>query len=136
VADILAKLREICLALPGAEETITFGHPTFRATGKAFAVLEEYKGELSIAFRVERSLQDVFLKDPRFYRTPYVGKHGWVSLRVSSRFHWSEVRELLAESHRLAVAKRAAKRAVEGKCRVTRLRGRSNRGFSRDQQLQ
>jgi hypothetical protein len=58
VPDILAKLREICLALPGAEETITFGHPTFRATGKAFAVLEEYKGELSIDFRVERSRQE------------------------------------------------------------------------------
>jgi predicted DNA-binding protein (MmcQ/YjbR family) len=118
VADILAKLREICLSLPAAEETITFGHPTFRAAGKTFAVLEEYKGELSIAFRVERSLQDVFLKDPRFYRTPYVGKHGWVSLRVSSRFRWAEVRELLAESYRLARAPRVPKRAVQGK-RVT-----------------
>ncbi len=90
MADILAKLREMCLALPGAEETITFGHPTFRATGKAFAVLEEYKGELSIAFQ-------------------------WVSLRVSSRCRGAELRELLAESHRLAVAKRAPKRAVQGK---------------------
>jgi predicted DNA-binding protein (MmcQ/YjbR family) len=107
---ILAKLREICLALPGAEETVTFGHPTFRAAGKTFAVLEEYKGEFSIAFRVERSLQEVFLKDPRFYRTPYVGKHGWVSLRVSSRFGWVELRELLAESYRLATAPRTTRR--------------------------
>src|SRR5579884_1620137 len=38
---ILFKLREICLALPGASETVTFGHPTFQAGKmKTFAVLE------------------------------------------------------------------------------------------------
>ena len=58
VADILAKLREISVALPGAEETITFGHPTFRAAGKTFAVLEEYTGEVSTDFRVVRSRQE------------------------------------------------------------------------------
>jgi predicted DNA-binding protein (MmcQ/YjbR family) len=40
-AEILKKLRKACLALPDAEETVSFGHPTFRVRGgKIFAVLE------------------------------------------------------------------------------------------------
>jgi predicted DNA-binding protein (MmcQ/YjbR family) len=109
--DVLARLREICLKLPEAEETVTFGHPTFRRGKKTFAVLEEYRGELSIAFRVERTLQEIFLKDPRFFRTPYVGKHGWVSLRAAGRLRWSEVRELITESHRLALQAEQSGRA-------------------------
>ncbi len=101
--EVLRKLREICLALPGASETVTFGHPTFKASRKTFAVLEEYKGELSICVLVGKRMQDVFLKDPRFYRTPYIGRRGWVSLRVhSAPLNWREVKELAAGSHELA----------------------------------
>jgi hypothetical protein len=56
--DLLPELREICLALPGLEETVSFRHSTFRAAGKAYAVLEESTGEVSIDFRVERSRQE------------------------------------------------------------------------------
>ena len=42
--DFLANLRPICLALPEARETTTFGHPTFQAGKKTFAVLDHYQG--------------------------------------------------------------------------------------------
>jgi predicted DNA-binding protein (MmcQ/YjbR family) len=105
---ILSKLREICLALPGSSETVTFGHPTFQAGKmKTFAVLERYKGELSISFKVGKSMQSVFLDDPRFFKTPYVGQHGWVSLRVNgSRLDWKEIAELAAGSHQLITGKK------------------------------
>src|SRR5271168_1551431 len=73
---ILKRLRKICLRLSAAAEGITFGHPTFRVEKKMFAVLEEYKGELGICLKVGTLLQGVFLDDPRFFRTPYIGKHG------------------------------------------------------------
>jgi len=96
---ILGKLRKICLAMPGASETVTFGHPTFQVNGKTFAVLEEYKGELGIAFKVGKLMQGVFLKDPRFFSTPYAGKHGWVTLRVHmAPLNWHEIRGLLRGS--------------------------------------
>ena len=42
--------------------------------------------------------QPLFLKDPRFFRTPYVGQHGWVSLRINAApLHWPEVRGLAAD---------------------------------------
>ena len=107
---LLGNLRKICLQLAGASETVTFGHPTFQVAGKTFAVLEEYKGELGIALKVGKLMQGVFLKDPRFFMTPYAGKHGWVTLRVhAAPLDWKEIRELLRGSHELASAKKPTK---------------------------
>src|SRR4051812_29785326 len=83
-AAMLARLRDVCRQLPDTFETVTFGHPTFQVARKTFAVLEVYKGDLGLAVKVGRELQDVFLKDPRFYRTPYIGKLGWVTFRMTA----------------------------------------------------
>ncbi len=99
---VLEALRKICRTLPQALETTTFGHPTFRRGRNTFAVLETYKGELSLAFKVEKEHQALFLKDPRFYLTPYIGGKGWVSLRVGGKVNWAEVRGLVEESYGLA----------------------------------
>ena len=97
--EVLRSMREICLALPEARETTTFGHPTFQVKGKTFVVLEEYKGELSICVAVGKLTQDLFLQDPRFYRTPYIGHRGWVSLKVhSAPLNWREIKELATGS--------------------------------------
>jgi predicted DNA-binding protein (MmcQ/YjbR family) len=99
---ILRRLRTICLRLPGATEGLSFGHPTFRVQKKMFAVLEEYKGELGICLKVGKLLQGVFLDDPRFFRTPYIGQHGWVTLRAyAAPLDWNEVRELVKCSYDL-----------------------------------
>jgi predicted DNA-binding protein (MmcQ/YjbR family) len=98
------------MALPDTTETVTFGHPAFQIEGKTFAVLEEYKGELSICVKVEKNLQDVFLGDPRFYRTPYIGKHGWVSLKVyAAALDWDEIDQLLKGSYELIRTKSKAR---------------------------
>jgi predicted DNA-binding protein (MmcQ/YjbR family) len=104
-AQILERLRKICVGLPGVAEGITFEHPTFRVDGRMFAVLEEYKGELGICVKVGKELQGIFLDDSRFFRTPYIGKYGWVTLKVyAARLNWTEVKELVRGSHRLVVA--------------------------------
>jgi predicted DNA-binding protein (MmcQ/YjbR family) len=106
---VLRRLRAICMKLLGAEEIVTWGHPTFRVDKKIFAVLEEYKGDLCIVFKTEKEHQPLFLKDARFFIAPYVGKHGWLSLKVGGRVNWTEVRHLVRDSHRLVSA------AFEGK---------------------
>ena len=112
VAKLLTRLRKICSQLPDAIETVTFGHPTFQVKGKTFAVFELYKGAFGLALKVEMNLQGVFLKDPRFYRTPYIGKYGWVTLRMESRpLDWKEVGELVRGSYGLVLKKAA--RAVD-----------------------
>ena len=106
-AALLTRLRKICSQLPDVEETVTFGHPTFKVAGKTFAVFEEYKSELGLALKVEKELQPIFLKDPRSYLTPYIGKHGWVTLRMNTKpLDWTEVREVLRDSYRLIATNR------------------------------
>lgn len=124
--QILSRLREVCLAIPGASETVTFGHPTFQVNGKTFCVFEEYKGELGICVKVEMELQGVFLDDPRFFRTPYIGKYGWVTLKVyAARLNWTEVRALVRGSYRLVAAGSPAARGSNKTNRTKRVRLRS-----------
>ena len=104
--QILKQLRSFCRTLPEASEVTTWGHPTFRAGTKTFAVLEEYRGEFSLALKVAPRQAHQLLDDPRFYVTPYVGEHGWLSLRVGARFDWEEVRALLLASYRRVALKR------------------------------
>lgn len=103
---ILKKLRAICLALPEARETVTFGHPTFQAGKKTFAVLEEYKGELCFVFKAELPTQQALIQSPRFFTAPYIGKHGWTSLRLGGKLDWGEIADLAQQSYRLVASKR------------------------------
>jgi predicted DNA-binding protein (MmcQ/YjbR family) len=108
------RVRKICLALPDSAETETFGHPTFRVAGKTYCVIENYKGEEAIAVKVGLPVQGVFLKDERFYKTPYIGNQGWVSLRTAKP-DWREIEELIKGSYRLmarrsSASERSAKR--------------------------
>jgi predicted DNA-binding protein (MmcQ/YjbR family) len=97
----LKKLRAICAKLPGTVETVTWGHPTFKAGKKAFAVLEPYTGEFAIAFKASFADQAALTMQPRFYITPYAGKHGWTSLRLVGELDWREIRDLVQNAYRL-----------------------------------
>jgi predicted DNA-binding protein (MmcQ/YjbR family) len=110
--SVLKRLRKICLALPGTEETVSFGHPTFRVRGgKIFAEIETRKGELGICVNVGKLIQGIFLDDPRFFRTPYIGQHGWVTLRVyAAPLNWKEIAELVKGSYLLVAPKPSKKR--------------------------
>ena len=105
----LKRLRKICLSLPEVKEVVTWGHPTFRAGKKDFAVYEEYKGRPCLAFQAGLAGQQALLGDPRFYRTPYIGNRGWMSLYVDQPLDWNEIRELLLHSYRLVALKRMLK---------------------------
>lgn len=113
--EILARLRKICLALPDAKETLIWDHPHFRVDKKIFASFSEYKSEWGISLKVGKLMQGVFLDDPRFFRAPYVGKYGWVTLRLDAApLHWPEIRGLVKESYRLVapLAKKKRRRRV------------------------
>jgi predicted DNA-binding protein (MmcQ/YjbR family) len=105
-AAALERLRPLCLRLPEVTETSTFGNPTFIAGKRTFAVLDRYKGAYAIAFKATHADQAALTMDPRFYVTPYSGKHGWTSLHLSDELDWNEVRALVESSYRLVALKR------------------------------
>lgn len=86
------------------------GHPTFRVNERIFAVFEEYRGELTLAVQVGKPMQRVFLEDSRFIRTPYLGQHGWVSLRLPRNepppAAWGEIGDLIRGSYSLVISRK------------------------------
>lgn len=106
MAGTIQRLRKICLALPDAVETENFGHPFFRIRKKPFCMFHGREDAPAIAVKVAKTEQGIFLEDPRFYKTPHVGQHGWVSLRATGRLNWEEIAELVQASYQLVARRR------------------------------
>lgn len=105
-ADLLERFRALCLALPEATEVEAWGHPTFRVRDKIFASIGGEGGEWSIGVKVTPELQSGLVdRDARFSIAKYVGKHGWISMRVDGPVEWREVSALVEESYRLIAPK-------------------------------
>jgi len=104
--SVLDHMREICLALPDSRETLTWGQPHFRVGEKIFAGCGEEKGRPVIGFKLDMDHADAIIQDARFWRAPYVGHKGWVSMDASGVRDWDEVRPLVLESYRLIAPKR------------------------------
>ena len=104
--SVLDHMRAICLALPQTKETLTWGQPHFRVGEKIFAGCGEEKGRAVIGFKLEMDHADAIIQDPRFWRAPYVGHKGWVSMDASGVDDWDEVRPLVLESYRLIAPRR------------------------------
>jgi predicted DNA-binding protein (MmcQ/YjbR family) len=125
-AAVLKRLRKVCLSLPETSETVKWGHPTFVAGHKIFAVLDEYGGRPCIAFRTDPPRQAELLRDPRFYAAPYAAAQGWVCMHADRRINWRYVSELLRGSYRMA----ALKRMLAALDEPARRPGRRRRGGS------
>ena len=105
-SKLLTRLRQACLALPEVRETVKWGHPTFEAGKKMFAVLDRYEDRPCIAFRAHPEKREALLADGRFAEAPYAARFGWVYLRADGPIDWAEVENLLRDSYRLVALKR------------------------------
>jgi len=109
--SVLDHMREICLALPDTKETLTWGEPHFRVGDKIFAGCGDENGRTVIGFKLEMDHADAVIQDPRFWRAPYVGHKGWVSMDASALddVDWDEVKALVRESYGLIAPRKKAK---------------------------
>ena len=103
---VLDRLRALCLSLPETSESDSWGHPNFRAGKKIFAAYEIYHERPCVAVKLPVPDGTALLDDPRFFRTPYVGKHGWISVWVDDPPGWPLLRELVLTSYRQVALKR------------------------------
>lgn len=110
----LVRLREICLALPGAAEKVSHGRPNF-FTRKVFAIYgATVKGDHWSTQR-DRSVQVLpdagehaaLQRDGRFFVPAYTGAAGWLGLDLTvAAVDWTEVAELVEASYRNTAGKR------------------------------
>ena len=108
---LLEGLRGVCLALPGVEERVNHGMPTFGIVGRrAFANLHEHRadGRPTIWFKAAPGVQDELVEQEpdRFFVPPYLGPRGWVGLRLDVDLDWDEVAGVVEEAWRLTTPKR------------------------------
>lgn len=110
LADTIAQLRTICLALPEATEQVTWGNPTFRVRGKIFAMPRQDDGRLSFWCKAPLGSQAILVgADPdQFFVPPYVGHKGWVGMRLEPAPDWDEVALLVRRSYGLIAPRRLA----------------------------
>lgn len=110
---LLARVRELAMAFPGADEKVSHGRPAF-FTKKVFAY---YGGSLkvdgewvqhphSIVVAPDPADQAALLEDPRVYVPAYLGPWGWLAIDVEKGTDWDEVAELLDASYRLTAPSR------------------------------
>jgi phosphoribosylglycinamide formyltransferase-1 len=110
-AKKLAKVTDICLALPDAGREVHGSHATFRVRKKPFAYfLDDHHsdGILSVCVKAELGEnKDRVRHDPERYFLPdYIGPRGWFGLRLDrGRVDWKEVASIVERSYRLTAPK-------------------------------
>jgi hypothetical protein len=108
---LIQRAREIAHALPGTTEKLSHGEPAFFVRGRMFCTVDNnHHGSGHVALwcnapeGMQKSLVDA---DPKhFFVPPYVGKAGWLGMRLDSGLGWKAVAEILTQAHAITGVKR------------------------------
>ena len=114
MTDPLTNIREAALELPGTEERVSHGQPTFFVAGKQFAQFRNnHHGDhrTVVCVRVSSLDEQAMLleADPETYSKPaYL--QSWVSINVAHEsVDWDHVADRIAASWELAAPRRLLK---------------------------
>jgi predicted DNA-binding protein (MmcQ/YjbR family) len=105
------RLLRIVTSLPGAYEDRPWGSVHCKVAGKIFVGWGRGEGgEMSVGFKTSKELQSMLVaSDPRFTVAAYVGKHGWVDMRVGKKPNWPELEQFIVASYRMIAPKKLVK---------------------------
>ncbi len=83
----LARVRQLCLALPEATERLSHGEPTFFVRNKVFVMFannHHNDGRIAVWLPVPPGFQEGLLETAPeiFFKPPYVGTRGWVGINL------------------------------------------------------
>ena len=107
---LLKALRKACASLPEVTEEVDgFGHTSFRVTKKSFVIAGMGEGGTAVSIKSDPVNQGLLVDRGPYYRTPYIGQHGWVSVDNPLEQDWLEIAELIVDGYRLAAPRRLAK---------------------------
>lgn len=105
------RLLAITLKLPGAYEDRPWGSVHCKVADKIFVGWGRHDdGVMSVGFKTDKALQSMLVaSDPRFKVAAYVGKHGWVDMKLDKKPNWPEVEQFIVDSYRMIAPKRLVK---------------------------
>lgn len=110
---VLARVRAICLRLPGADVKVSHGRPAF-FTKKIFAgygavvkgAHDSGQYDQALVFMADTDEVAALQQDDRFFTPAYWGPYGWIGLDLRGDVDWAEVAELVEESYRNTAPKK------------------------------
>lgn len=110
---VLASVRAMALALPGADEKVSHGRPAF-FTRKVFAYYggsqkvdgDWVQHEQAVMVLPDPGERRALVADERFWVPGYLGPSGWLGLDLDDEADFDEVAELLVDSYRVTAPKR------------------------------
>lgn len=114
-AAALAKVRKLCLALADVSERPSHGMPAWFVGKKQFCVYSNDHhgdGRLAIVCAAPEGAQAMLVDSDRevYYVPPYVGRLGWIGVRLDRGLAWTQVAAVIDAAHA---------------CRLTARRGNS-----------
>ncbi len=121
VAAATQRLREVCSRLPEVTERLSHGAVTFFVRGKRTLcyLTDDHHGDgmLAITFPAASGVQEELIESEpdRFFRPPYVGRRGWVGLRVDTALDWDEVAAVIDQAYRLVAPSTLLRRLDAGR---------------------
>jgi predicted DNA-binding protein (MmcQ/YjbR family) len=102
-----AKLRDICLSMPGAEHTFPFGAETsvFKVAGKMFALSQLARRPLSVSLKCEPELA-AQLRAAHAAVTPgyHLNKRHWNTVILDGSLPARVVKDMIEDSYDLVVS--------------------------------
>lgn len=99
---MLRKTRETYYRLPKIEEKIDgFGHFVVQVNGKSFLIMGDGEKGLApgMSIKSDKETQQLLIAQGHFFKTPYIGQHGWVSIKVDQIHDWDEIGQLVVEAY-------------------------------------
>lgn len=108
----IKRLRAICLALPGVFEKEAWGECTFRLSGGSMFPMTDnnhHSGHVAVWVKAPAMVQEILVgSDPkRFFIPPYMGKQGWVGVRLDYEVKWDELAEILKDGYLMSSPKKS-----------------------------
>jgi predicted DNA-binding protein (MmcQ/YjbR family) len=106
----LARLQRLLAGWDGVELTTSFGHPTFRVAGAAFAVLDRYQESDCLWLKVPPAERDALLATPGWFAAPYDPRRTALCVRLEA-IDWRRIRPRVRISYALAAGSGRRSRA-------------------------
>lgn len=108
---LIARVRELALGLPGTAEKLSHGEPAFFVRGRMYFTVDNNhhdSGHVAVWCNAPPGAQRALVEgDPRhFFVPPYVGKSGWLGVRLDSGLSWKTIAELLRQAHAITGVKK------------------------------
>jgi len=115
-AALIERARQIAHALPDVTEKISHGEPAFFVRKRMFCTVDDNhhgSGHVALWCNAPDGAQRALVEgDPQhFFVPPYVGKGGWLGMRLDSGLPWDVVASILKQAHETSAAKVARKTA-------------------------